>query len=156
MKGKRSGLAAALFSLALLLCVPSHVLAQRGPDPLVGAWEVSIAGGNPGNIGHADGTLAETSVADVLDVPVSSPGYGVWAHTQANHYTSTMKFFLVGPGPAGYCTAKVRQNLTLTSADKWSGPARLDCLDGQGNVLFGSDLSVAATRMHLETLNQEQ
>jgi hypothetical protein len=148
--------AAALLAVAVLFCPPSRISAQRGPDPIVGTWELSIAGGPPGNIGfviiHADGTVAETSLEDVVSPPVSSPGYGLWAHTQASNYTLSFKFFLVGPGPEGYCTAKVRQSVTLTSPDQWSGPGHLDCFDAGGNALFGFDTSVTANRMHLEPL----
>jgi hypothetical protein len=149
--------AAALLSLAFLSCLPSRVLAQRGPDPIIGTWEVSIQGGPPGNIGfvivHADGTIAETSKEDVVSPPVSSPGYGVWAHSQANNYAMTFKFFLVGPGPDGYCTAEVRQNLTLTDANHWNGPGDLRCFAADGTTLFEFPLTATASRMRLELLN---
>jgi hypothetical protein len=148
-----------LFFLVVLFGLPSSLLAQGGSAPFVGTWEVSITSPNgpPSNISfvtiNADHTMTETSLED-LHVPVSSPGHGVWAHTEANNYALIFKFFIVDPTGNLVCTAKVRQVATLNSmGDQWSGPARLDCIDPNGNELFGFDLSVTARRMQLEALN---
>ena len=148
-----------MFLLMVVFGLPSSLLAQHGPAPLVGTWEVSITSQNgpPSNTSlvtiNADHTMTETSLED-LHVPVSSPGHGVWAHTEAHNYALTFKFFIVDPTGYLVCTAKVRQTATLNSqGDQWSGPARLDCIDASGNELFGFDLSVTATRMQLEALN---
>jgi hypothetical protein len=160
MKRKLVGFEKTLFFLVILFGLPSSLLAQRGPAPLVGTWEVTITsqnGGPTSNMGfvtfNADQTMTESSLED-LTPPVSSPGRGVWAHTEGNNYAATFKFFIVDPTGNLVCTARVNQTSTLNSkADQWSGPARFDCIDPNGNDLFGFDLSVSATRMKLEPLN---
>ena len=157
-KRKPVHLEAALFLLVMSLGLSSHVFAnESGTARLVGTWEVIVStpnGPNPSFVTfNADNTMTESSVQD-LHVPVSSPGHGVWAHTQGNNYAFTFKFYVVNPTGNLACTAKVRQTVTLDrDADEWSGPSRIDCIDPNGNELFGFDLSATATRMRLEVLN---
>ena len=157
---------ALLFAAVMSLCLPSHVFANESdqsdesgtarPARLVGTWEVSVStpnGLNPSLVTiNADNTMTESSVQD-LHPPVSSPGHGVWAHTKGNHYAFSLKFFIVDATGNLVCTAKIRQTIILDrDADEWSGPARIDCVDPNGNELFGGDLSATATRMRLAVL----
>ena len=162
MEAKRKfvHLEAGLFALVASLCLSSHVFAnesdESGTARLVGTWEVSVStpnGINPSLVTfNADNTVTESSVQD-LQPPVSSPGHGVWAHTKGNHYAFSLKFFIVDKTGNLVCTAKIRQTITLDrDADEWSGPARIDCIDLNGNELFGGDLSATATRMRLSLL----
>ena len=160
MEAKRKfvHLEAALLLLVMSLGFSSHVFANESDTArLVGTWEVTVSTPNGPNLSlltfNADNTMTESSVQD-LHPPVSSPGHGVWAHTQTNHYAFSLKFFIVDPTGNLVCTAKVRQTITLDrDADEWSGPSRIDCIDSNGNELFGFDLSATATRMRLEVLN---
>ena len=156
-KRKFVHLEAALFLLVTSLGLSTHVFADdSGTARIVGTWEVNVSTPNGINLSlvtfNADNTMTESSVMDLLP-PVSSPGHGVWAHTKANNYAFTFKFFIVDKTGNLACTAKIRQTLHLDrDADEWSGPARLDCIDPNGNELFGLDLSATATRMRLELL----
>ncbi len=157
-KRKIVHLEGALFLLVMSLGLSSHVFANEiGTARLVGTWEVIVTtpnGLNPSLVTfNADNTMTESSVQD-LHPPVSSPGHGVWAHTKANNYAFTFKFFIVDATGNLVCTATVRQTINLDrDADEWSGPSRIDCVDPNGNELFGLDLSATATRMRLEVLN---
>lgn len=146
---------------ALLAFAPSQVVADADPSgAVVGSWLIRS--------GPADQPLPITSlitysaqgtcVQATVNHPRRSPAMGVWTGLGGHEFATTFAAFVFDEAGHFSNVSQVRvQSILDESLESYSGRFEVYTLDENGNaVRLDSSGHVAATRIHLERLEEER
>ena len=89
------------------------------------------------------GTLTETTAG--VSPALSTPGYGVWRHTDGHSYSAVVESFVFNPAGAWIQTHRLTRAIELNNdADEFTDTVKLEIFDTSGNLIVtGCATSVA-------------
>jgi len=148
-----------VFALAVMLFLTSGLSAQEGNSEsqagrLEGTWRLQITVRDcqtgaaqrtfPALFAFAKGgTLTETTAG--VSPALSTPGYGVWRHTDGHSYSAVVESFVFNPAGAWIQTHRLTRAIELNNdADEFTDTVKLEIFDTSGNLIVtGCATSVA-------------
>ena len=162
----------ALGILTLTILMTQSVYAQTVPadagDPqsqafgqalrLIGSWVVNVQSVAPFTAFHTfhiGGTMSEST--DLLALGGEGPGHGAWERTSNDGFASTFELFIFNPdgSPAG--RIRVRETITLTDDNHFTGVAIADLLLPDGEIIENIDTSpIVGTRVSIVKVRPDE
>jgi hypothetical protein len=148
-----------VFALAVMLFLTPGLGAQEGNSEsqagrLEGMWRLQITvrdcqTGAPQRTFPAlfafskGGILTETSAG--VSPALSTPGYGVWRHTDGHSYSAVVEAFVFNPAGTWIQTHRLTRAIELDkNADEFTDTVKLEIFDTSGNLIVtGCATSVA-------------
>jgi len=148
-----------VFALAVMLLLTLGLGAQEGNSEsqagrLEGMWRVQLTVRDcqtgavqrtfPALFAFAKGgILTETSAG--VSPALSTPGYGVWRHTDGHSYSAVAESFVFNPAGAWIQTHRLTRAIELDKdADEFTDTVKLEIFDTSGNLIVtGCATSVA-------------
>jgi hypothetical protein len=148
-----------VFALAVMLLLTSGLGAQVGNSesqagPIEGMWRLQITVRDcqtgaaqrtfPALFAFAKGgILTETSAG--VSPALSTPGSGVWRHTDGHSYSAVVEAFVFNPAGAWIQTHRLTRAIELNNgADEFTDSVKLEIFGTSGNLIVtGCATSVA-------------
>jgi hypothetical protein len=152
----------AVFALAVMLLLTSGLGAQEGNNSesqagrLEGTWRLQITVRDcqsgaaqrtfPAVFAFAKGgTLTETSAG--VPPALSTPGYGVWRHTDGQSYSAVVEAFIFNPAGAWIQTHRFTRAIELDkNAEEFTDTVKLEIFDTSGNLIVTACATSVARR----------
>jgi len=148
-----------VFALAVMLLLTSGLGAQEGNSEsqagrLEGMWRLQITVRDcqtgaaqrtfPALFAFAKGGIL-TGTSAGLPAALSTPGYGVWRHTDGHTYSAVVEVFVFSPAGAWIQTHRLTRAIELDKdADEFTDTVKLEIFDNSGNLIVtGCATSVA-------------
>ncbi len=148
-----------VFALAVMLLLTSRLGAQQGNSEsqagrLEGMWRLQITVRDcqtgaaqrtfPALFAFAKGGIL-TATSAGLPAALSTPGYGVWRHTDGHTYSAVVEVFVFSPAGAWIQTHRLTRAIELDKdADEFTDTVKLEIFDNSGNLIVtGCATSVA-------------
>ena len=139
-----------VIALAVMLLLTSGLGAQEGNSEsqagrLEGMWRLQITVRDcqtgaaqrtfPALFAFAkEGTLTFTTAG--LPPALSTPGYGVWRHTDGHSYSAVVEAFVFNPAGAWIQTHRLTRAIELNKdADGFTDTTQLEIFDTSGNLI---------------------
>jgi hypothetical protein len=151
-----------VFALAVMLLLTTSGLgAQEGNSEsqagqLEGMWRLQITVRDcqtgaaqrtfPALFAFAKGgTLTETSAG--VSPALSTPGYGVWRHTDGHSYSAVVEAFVFNPAGAWIQTHRLTRAIELDrDADEFTDTVKLEIFNTSGNLIVTACATSVARR----------
>jgi hypothetical protein len=139
-----------VFALAVMLLVTPQLGAQADKSEsqagrLEGMWRLQITVRDcqtgaaqrtfPALFSFAKGgTLAETTAGQ--PPALSTPGYGIWRHTEGQTYAAVIEAFIFSPAGVWIQTHRLTRAIELDkNGDEFTDTIKLEILDTNGNLI---------------------
>lgn len=158
---------ASLAALVAVLALPSPAAHAAGRDGaskrqvLRGTWTIVYTSTTdefppvPGAMTFtADGGFIATDTGQLAN-PVATAAHGAWKATGPRQFAITFVNNAIDETGTFIGNAKLRGTITVdASGTHFSGPARFEAYDLDGNVVFTADETIAGTLLEVEPLEQ--